>query len=934
MKKGYILFWLALAIGLNYTVASAYWAEYGGSVWDSYYCKNPSLFMSGDTPYVIWQETDKAFHHPICVSHYNGLGWVSDGGRLNVGDVMGSLGGNPCLFVHNGTPYAAWQENDTVGKDQIYVKHFTGGVWVQDGGSLNMDASSAASNPSLAVNTANGIQYVAWVESSGGFDRIFVKSHEPFESWIQVGSGSLNYSSVGYSAASPSLAIYNGTPYVAFHESAGSYNRVFVKNFTGGNWVVLGGGLLNVAGFNDAITPSLAIHNGIPYVAWSESDGSGVKQIYVKHFNGTSWVQDGGSLNVNRADAAAAPCLIFDGGIPYVAWRETSGYTNRVYVKYFNGLNWVLIGSGLNNGNAGKFSLAVYNGVPYILQRDDNGAVPKISLKYWTPDYISSVAPAYGVTGKTIQVAVAGSNYSAAPAAKLILSGYPELTAAGSVGRSATDYVFTFNLNGAAAGLYDMQITTADECVRALKRSFTVLAVHSNTVWVMNDLGAVSANQAGESCGLAIGDPDDDGKHELYVATDRLYQMKKYIYGWAAPAALAAATGPYSGVVLADGDKDQIWEAYGITSDNELHQYDTGGWTDTLLGTGGSGAAALTAVTQADIDHDGVIEIYAGGDNGSICRYVKTASWSKTAVSGTPATAVSALTAGDGRNNASRRLFGAHADKKIYEYELIGNSWSVTSLGNALAGTVTGLALGDGNNDGANEIYAACMDGRIYQYRWNGSAWLVEAVGTPGGGAMRGVALGDADSNGRNKVYGACQDGKLYQFAYSAGQWTTRSLNTAGTSLYAVAAGDADNDNFCEVYALGQNNHVYQFKTAAAATPAPTATPNSTPLATSTPLPPQKYLKIYNGQINPLHHEQAVIRWTQPQNGSVSITIYNLLGDKIITLQDHQNFSAGAYHEVNWDGRDENGKVVGSGIYIVHLQAGNYQERAKIAAIK
>jgi len=69
-------------------------------------------------------------------------------------------------------------------------------------------------------------------------------------------------------------------------------------------------------------------------------------------------------------------------------------------------------------------------------------------------------------------------------------------------------------------------------------------------------------------------------------------------------------------------------------------------------------------------------------------------------------------------------------------------------------------------------------------------------------------------------------------------------------------------------------------------------------------------------------------------NRLISITIYNLRGDKIITLLNHQNNSAGAYHEVKWDGRDTNGNSVGSGIYIVHLQAGNYQDRAKIAAIK
>ncbi len=120
--------------------------------------------------------------------------------------------------------------------------------------------------------------------------------------------------------------------------------------------------------------------------------------------------------------------------------------------------------------------------------------------------------------------------------------------------------------------------------------------------------------------------------------------------------------------------------------------------------------------------------------------------------------------------------------------------------------------------------------------------------------------------------------------------------------------------------------------TPAASTPTPT--PSPTAVYTSTPVPPEKFLKIYHSQINPNRGEKAVIRWTQPQSGPVTITIYNMVGDKIVVLADHQEYSAGNYHEMNWNGVNQNGQVVGSGIYIVHLKTAGYDTYSKIAIIK
>ena len=102
-----------------------------------------------------------------------------------------------------------------------------------------------------------------------------------------------------------------------------------------GDWVQ-DGGSLNVNTGNYAQNSSIAMFNGTPYVAWEE----GV-QIYVKHYNGTTWVQDGGSLNVNTGQNAEFPSIAMSGGTPYVSWHEMYNARFLIFVKHYNGSNWV-----------------------------------------------------------------------------------------------------------------------------------------------------------------------------------------------------------------------------------------------------------------------------------------------------------------------------------------------------------------------------------------------------------------------------------------------------------------------------------------------------------------------------------------------------------------------------------------------------------------
>ncbi|MCB0291781.1 MAG: T9SS type A sorting domain-containing protein, partial [Calditrichaeota bacterium] len=83
---------------------------------------------------------------------------------------------------------------------------------------------------------------------------------------------------------------------------------------------------------------------------------------------------------------------------------------------------------------------------------------------------------------------------------------------------------------------------------------------------------------------------------------------------------------------------------------------------------------------------------------------------------------------------------------------------------------------------------------------------------------------------------------------------------------------------------------------------------------------PERYelLQNYPNPFNP----STLIRYQLPAAGEVELAVYNLIGQRIKTLvQQHQG--AGGY-AVQWDGTDDAGRPVASGIYFYRLSAGKH----------
>jgi len=84
----------------------------------------------------------------------------------------------------------------------------------------------------------------------------------------------------------------------------------------------------------------------------------------------------------------------------------------------------------------------------------------------------------------------------------------------------------------------------------------------------------------------------------------------------------------------------------------------------------------------------------------------------------------------------------------------------------------------------------------------------------------------------------------------------------------------------------------------------------------------------YPNPFNP----QTEIAYSLPEGSYVKLTVYNILGQKVRVLVDE--YQSAGIRKVTWDGRDERGERVASGIYLYKLQAEGLAQTKKMILTK
>lgn len=97
------------------------------------------------------------------------------------------------------------------------------------------------------------------------------------------------------------------------------------------------------------------------------------------------------------------------------------------------------------------------------------------------------------------------------------------------------------------------------------------------------------------------------------------------------------------------------------------------------------------------------------------------------------------------------------------------------------------------------------------------------------------------------------------------------------------------------------------------------------------PLAPVTTFDLFQNFPNPFNPE-TVISYQLPTSANVELTIFNLLGQPVRTLV--QAPQASGRYQVKWDGRNENGAAVASGLYFYRLRAGSFVETHKMMLMR
>ncbi len=721
----------------------------------------PSLAVASDgATYAAWEDNTGGSPE-IYVRTLNGIYWdevgsgsASGGGISNTGTALA-----PSIAIApDGTPYAAWEDYSN-GNAEIYVRAWDGSSWAEvgagsaSGGGISNNAGYSNA-PSIAI-APDGMPYVAWADSSSGFAEIYVRAWDG-STWAEVGAGSASgggISNTGYAYA-PSIAIApDGTPYLSWADSSSGNNEIYMRRWDGSTWVEVGTGSASGGGISNtgiAIAPSIAVApDGKPYVVWENNSG-GDAEIYVRTWDGSNWVEvgagsaSGGGISDNIGESNYPSIGIAPDGTPYVAWEDYSNDWNaEIYVRTWDGGSWVEVGAGSASGagisnDAGStlpFLAIAPDGAPYTAWQSGGG---EIYMRAWD-----------GFGWAEVGVESAGG---------LGISNNPG---------SSSDPSLAFAPDGKAYAAWEDDSGGNPEIF--------VRAWHGGN-WV--EVGAGSASGGGISRNAGTSSVPSiaiapDGKPYAAWADDTSGDYEIYIRAWDGNNWVEVGTGSASGGGISNTAGTSFAPSMAVAPD-------------------GTPYAAWTVYSG------GGAEIYVRAWDGSAWAEVGAGSASGGGISNTArvASAPSLAIAADGTP------YAAWADDSTGDWEIYVRSWNGVSWAEVGTGSASGGGISSTAAVSAEPTVALAPDGtpyvawaenfngirEIYIRAWDGSSWVEVGLGSASGGGISNSPLASFEPS-----IAVAPDGRPYAAwtEYGGGSYEIHVRAWDGSSWAEVGAGSA-----------------------------------------------------------------------------------------------------------------------------------------------
>jgi hypothetical protein len=311
----------------------------------------PSIAVLNDVPYVAWYEgggygwSSKNINSSVFVAHWDGARWVSDrnsgtpNGALNTMPERAARG--PALAVSGGTVYAAWIETvESRGSPNVVVvKRLSGGQWMDVGQPFRTEQRDSCLILDVALADVGGEPFVAWSEQSRGEGTgrtgVYVVRWDGSR-WSRVGRA-LNVSPDGRVNLLAMTAV-GRTPYVAWQErtTPAGNNKIYVRSWTGKEWVSTGSSLNVDSARGEAGRPGLATDGSRVWLTWTEGVPGERAKLYARALSPGGWSAPLGPLNASLSEGAAdTPSAVGVPGGMLLIWAEKGlpPATKQIFVR-------------------------------------------------------------------------------------------------------------------------------------------------------------------------------------------------------------------------------------------------------------------------------------------------------------------------------------------------------------------------------------------------------------------------------------------------------------------------------------------------------------------------------------------------------------------------------------------------------------------------
>jgi hypothetical protein len=410
------------------------------------------------------------------------------------------------------------------------------------------------------------------------------------------------------------------------------------------------------------------------------------------------------------------------------------------------------------------------------------------------------------------------------------------------------------------------------------------------------------------------------------------------------------------GALVSAGDADIFVAKYNA---NGVHQWSqrfgsTGFDLGTAIAVDGSGTVVVTGGFEGTTNFGGGSLVSAGGYEVFVAKYNASGvhQWSQrfgstlddlgydVAVDGSGAVVVTGYFMGTVNFGGGNLVSAGSLDIFVAKYNTSGvHQWSqrfgsttndqgaavaVDGSGNVI---VTGRFQGTVNFGGGNLVSAGSYDIFVAKYNASGVHQLSQRFGSTSVDEVRAVAVdgsgtvvvtgyfqGTVNFGGGNLV--SAGSGDIFVAIYNASglhHWSQR-FGSAGADLGLAVALDGSGNvvvtgAFQGTVDFGGGNLV-------SAGSWDIFVAKYVSIASGVGDTPKGYVLSISAYPNPFN-PATTIQYTVPSKGRVSLAVFNLRGGHVVTLVD-QEAAAGAY-TVAWNGRDDRGNLVGSGVYFGRL---------------